>query len=163
MIRLQFLRTVALVLGIAFSWHAFAQATLTVTATVASTCLVTGGALVFGNYSGAQTDASTPVTATCTNGSTAYILLSQGANAASGSSDSLPLRQMAGPSSGVLSYGLFQNAGASTVWGNNTASGKVVNGNGLLQTLTVYGRIPAGQYGAPAGLYTDTVQVNFTF
>jgi len=162
MTRLQFVRAFAAALGVMFALPGSGQV-LNVSATVASTCLIVGGALAFGTYSGVQTDASGTIVATCTNGSTAYVLMGEGTSPASGSSASSPLRQMSSATGGLLSYGLYITAPGNTVWGNTQGTGKVVTGDGLAQTLTVYGRIPAGQYNATAGLYTDTVQVSFTF
>ena len=77
--------------------------------------------------------------------------------------DELPKPEPMRASGGVWSYGLYINAPGNTAWGNTQGTGRVVTGDGLAQTLTVYGRIPPGQYNATAGLYTDTVQVSFTF
>ena len=44
--------------------------TFQVTATVASSCTVTATSIAFGNYTLAQLDNSSTITATCTNGTT---------------------------------------------------------------------------------------------
>jgi hypothetical protein len=60
-------------------------------------------------------------------------------------------------------YGLFQDAGHATNWGNtigtDTESG---TGNGAVQTFTVFGNLPAGQFVAP-GSYNDTITTTLTF
>ena len=60
----------------------------------------------------------------------------------------------------TLQYNLYRDATHLLVWGNGTGGtsrfGPVVPILGLPQTLTIYGRIPAGQ-ASPVGNYTDTV------
>jgi spore coat protein U-like protein len=64
----------------------------------------------------------------------------------------------------TLNYSLFSNAGRTTNWGNNIGTDTVAGtGTGALQTLTVYGRIPASQTTAPVGSYSDTITVTVTF
>jgi spore coat protein U-like protein len=70
---------------------------------------------------------------------------------------------MTGPASAVLSYGLFQNAGFTTNWGQTTGTDTVTGtGNGAAQAITVYGQVAAGQYVAP-GSYVDTVTATVTY
>jgi len=165
--KLSLLRASLLALGLTFALPGLAQApaALSVSATVASTCVLLGGTLAFGSYTGAAATGSGTITATCTNGSTAYVLLGQGTNAdtGAGSSDASPVRRMANGTGAFLSYGLYITSPGQTLWGNTQATGKIVSGSGLPELLTVYGQIPGGQYSAPAGLYTDTVLVTFTF
>ncbi len=145
--------------------------TLNVTASVAKSCSITGTSNVaFGAYDPADTNFATPldasgnVTVRCTKNTTYDIALGQGANAASGSTCVAPLRQMA--SGGErLSYNLYSNAARTSVWGCD-ASNDVTNtetvGPSSPDTITVYGRIPAGQDVAD-GSYSDTVTVTVTF
>ena len=161
---LQFLRAGALAFSVTFSLHGFAQVNvLSVSATVAPTCIIVGGTLNFLVYSGLQNDAQTTITAQCTNGASAYIVMNDGTNPGAGSSPSTPKRQMTGPASAVLAYDLYTNSPRTTVWGGDQGSGQAVTGSGLAQTLTVYGRIPGGQYSATPGAYVDTVQISFVF
>ena len=70
---------------------------------------------------------------------------------------------MTGPATAVLTYGLYQDAAYVTNWGITVATDtKTGTGNGALQGVIVYGRIPAGQYVAP-GAYTDTITATVTF
>jgi len=161
--RLQLLRAIALALGAMLSFHSFAQAALAVSASVTSTCILTSGALAFGSYSGAEVQGTGTITATCTNGTSPKVMMGQGLNAAGGSSDDVPLRQMQlGVTGQFLPYYLYSAAANTTIWGNSPATAKILSATGLLQTLTVYGTIPAGNY-PTAGAYTDTVIITFTF
>ncbi len=133
--------------------------TIAVSATVVSTCAVTASALAFGNYSMAQSDSAASMNVTCTNG-TPFTVSS---NAGLGSGASVATRKMTGPSGQTLNYSLFQDAGRTTLWGQTTGTDTVAGtGTGASQTMSVYGRIPAGQ-GAAAGVYTDTVTVTVTY
>jgi spore coat protein U-like protein len=142
-------------------------ANLTVSATVNASCTVSTAAVAFGNYDPIVSNKSVAlngqgsVTTICTNGSAAKITLSQGANAASGSSDAMPLRQMA---SGAdrLPYFLYQDTGGTSVWGNTPATAKSDTGTGVASTQTVYGQIPANQF-KPVGSYADTVVATVSF
>jgi spore coat protein U-like protein len=163
----KYFRALLIAIGFGFAAPGLAQApaALAVTATVAPTCVVLGGALNFGAYTGAAATGTGTITATCTNGSTAYVLMGQGGNpdTGAGSTDASPLRRMANGTGGFLSYGLYVASPGQTAWGNTQATAKVVAGTGLPQLLTVYGQIPDGQYGAPAGAYIDTVLVTVAF
>ncbi len=67
----------------------------------------------------------------------------------------------------TLAYNLFREAARVTVWGNGAGGSQVVNvadsgppGNPV--TLTMFGRIPAGQWVA-AGPYQDTLVLTIVF
>jgi len=145
-----------------------ATATLSVTATVSANCTIATAPLAFGGYDPIGANAAAPldgtgtVTVTCTSGSAATITLGQGANAAGGSTDAIPLRRMTDGSSHFLSYFLYQDSGRSTVWGNTGGTGGSATGTGAADSHTVYGRISAGQ-NVPAGSYSDTVVATVTF
>jgi spore coat protein U-like protein len=149
--------------------HAAQQdtATLTVSATVNASCTISTAAVAFGSYDPIVSNKSVAlngqgtVTTICTKGSAAKIILSQGANAAGGSSDATPLRQMASGAA-RLPYFLYQDTGRSIIWGNTTATARSDTGTGLASTLTVYGQIPANQF-KPVGSYADTVVATVSF
>jgi spore coat protein U-like protein len=107
----------------------------------------------------ANVDTSSVVTLTCAT-STAYsVSLDAGANPSS-AGDVATRRMKSG--SNYVGYQMYTDSSRSDVWG--TAVGDLVagTGNGIAQTLTVYGRVPA-QTTPPAGTYTDTVTVTVTY
>ena len=137
-------------------WAGTASNSFQVTATVTSSCTVSGTTLNFG----ASIDplaASVPLDAT----STLSVALNAGANA--GGPANFSARAM---KSGVhsLGYQLYLDAGRATVWGDGTASSSTSagTGTGSAQTLTIYGRLPSLANVVP-GSYTDTVTVTVSY
>jgi spore coat protein U-like protein len=132
--------------------------TLTVNATVVATCAISAAPLAFGVYFGSQADATTTLSVTCTNTTPFYVNLSAGLNA---SASAQP--RMSGPGGALLAYQMFQDAARSQTWGNNfNVDGEAGAGSGGAQPLTVYGRVPAGQFVTPGG-YADTVIATVTY
>jgi spore coat protein U-like protein len=139
---------------------------MTVSATVSADCRIDSvGAMNFGTLGIAFAIAGTNATSnanvgyTCVNtGAAPTIRFGQGSNAASGSTDAAPLRRMMSGSN-YISYGLYSDAGHSTVWNNTT--GLKGTANGTAQTVTVYGLATAAN--VPAGSYSDTVVVSVDF
>jgi spore coat protein U-like protein len=150
----------ATALGIsAPSKAATATSSLSVTATVVATCVVSTTPLAFGNYVGSQSDSTATLSITCTN-TTPYNV---GLGVGLGTSATVTTRKMTGPSAAVLAYALFSDSGRAVNWGSTVATDTVGGtGNGSVQTMTIYGRIAAGLYVAP-GAYTDTVTATVTF
>ena len=158
--------------GSAFAGPSPQSANFQVTANVASSCTVSATNIAFGAYDPADVNATTPrdasgtVSVRCTRGtSTAVASLTQGANAAAGSTCASPLRQMNGGGTLRLRYDIYQDAGRATVWGCDATTVQAIptfTSSLTPATLTTYGRIPAGQ-DAAIGSYTDTVQVSVTF
>lgn len=141
---------------------------LTVSATISNNCTISTAAVAFGAYDpivtnlAAALDGTGTVTTTCTSGASPVITLGQGANAGFGSTDAAPQRQMASGSD-HMSYGLYQNAGRTTMWGNTSGTAPTaVAGTGVAQNVTVYGRVAAG-LNLPTGSYSDTVVATVTF
>ena len=66
----------------------------------------------------------------------------------------------------TLSYNLYLDAAAMSVWGNGTGGTQVYTRTrppyNTDVALTVYGRLPPGQ-DVTAGTYTDTVSVTINF
>jgi spore coat protein U domain-containing protein, fimbrial subunit CupE1/2/3/6 len=143
-------------------------ADLTVQATVDANCTIATTAVDFGSYDPIVANLSSDkpgtgkVTLLCTNGASATVTLSQGANADSGSTDAAPLRRMKHGTTDYLSYLLYSDSGHNDVWGNTAPTGFVHTGNGTSTDLTVYGVLTAGQ-NKPVGAYTDTVVATVTF
>jgi spore coat protein U-like protein len=133
--------------------------TFTVSTTIQATCLVSATSLAFGTYTGLVADSASTVSVTCTN-TTPYNI---GLNSGTASGATVTARKMAGPNSALLNYSLFTDTSRTLNWGETAGTDTVSGtGNGSAQTLTVYGRIPAGQYLAP-GNYSDTITATVTY
>jgi spore coat protein U-like protein len=145
-----------------------ATGSLSVTAAISNNCTISTAAVAFGAYDPIGANLATAlvgtgtITTTCTSGSAPVITLGQGANAGGGSTDPVPVRQMANAAN-RMAYSLYSDSGRTTVWGNTvaTAPGSVA-GTDVAQNFTVYGRIPAAQ-NLPSGSYADTVVATVTF
>jgi spore coat protein U-like protein len=99
------------------------------------------------------------ITATCTNTTSYNVGLSAGV--ATGAT--VTNRSMTGPAAALLGYKLFSNSGRTVNWGNTVGIDTVAGtGNGVAQSLTVYGQIPAGQFPRP-GNYADTITATITY
>ena len=99
------------------------------------------------------------ISVTCTNTTPYNVGLDKGA----GSGATVSNRRMTGPSSATVGYGLYQDSGHATNWGNTVGTDTIAGtGNGSAQTLTVYGQIGAQATPQP-GAYADTVNVTVTF
>ena len=141
----------ALALAMGLSSLAMADSdTFNVTATVEGVCSLTAGNdLAFGNYNpvtGAAVDGTTTIAVTCSNGLTGIEV----GLAYSG--------EMVFDTTNILTYGLFQDDGHATAWGDTVAVDRqAVTADGTEQEMTVYGQIDANQTTAPVGSYTETV------
>jgi spore coat protein U-like protein len=122
----------------------------------AVTCTGSFGTLALGTYTGAL---STTGTDSATVNCPAGFKYAAGLNAGTGAGATTINRKMTGPSSATLGYQLFQDTARTINWGNNNGVDTVAGtGTGANQTVSVYPRIPAGEYVAP-GSYTDTVTI----
>tara|TARA_R110001606_G_scaffold228604_1_gene376600 strand:+ start:359 stop:868 length:510 start_codon:yes stop_codon:yes gene_type:complete len=136
--------------------------TFDVTVTVITACEISATDHDFGTYdalSPSPLDSTSTISVTCTSGASYSVAL----NAGTTGGGTIPARLMT-DGSNTLSYNLYTNAGYGTVWGDGTGGSSDVTGtgNGSVQDLTVYGRMPAGQ-GEPAGDYSDTVTATITY
>jgi len=139
-----------------------ATTTFPVTATVLTSCSVSANPLAFGTYnptSATPLDATTTLSVLCTVGTSFTVGLSAGTAAGA----TVTTRQMSNAAN-RLNYGLFQQAGRTTVWGNTpgTNTPPATTAPVIPTTLTVYGRVPASQ-NVPAGDYTDTITVTVNY
>ena len=149
---------VLLAQGMAPARAATATSTMAVTATVLSFCTITAAPMAFGTYSTALVNAASTIVVTCTVGTTYNIGLDVG----QGSGATVTQRKMT-LNTNTLPYGLFSDSAHSVPWGNTVGTNTLAGtGNGLVQTIPVYGQIPASQVVAP-GLYTDTVTATITY
>ena len=130
------------------------------TASVRPGCAISAGDLQFFTYTGAQRDARSEITVTCTNTTRWNVGLNPGTYPGA----TVTTRRMTGPNrNSPLSYDLYRNSRRTQNWGEtigrDTESG---TGTGNSQTLDVYGRVPALQNPA-AGGYEDTITATVTF
>jgi spore coat protein U-like protein len=128
-----------------------ATTSFTVTAVVQATCTIAANPLGFNSTS--------ILSVTCTN-TTPYNV---GLNAGTATGATVTNRSMTGPAAALLGYTLFSNSGRTTNWGNTVGTNILAEtGTGAVQSLTVYGQIPAGEYIRP-GSYTDTITATVTY
>ncbi len=144
------------------SMEGSSDTTFTVSATVASNCLVSATTLDFGSTGvlNANVDSTNTISVTCTNGTPWNASLSAG----SGVGGTVALRKMTGPGGATIDYTIYRNAGRTEVWGDGTSGTFTLSGTGtgLAQAQTGYGRVPA-QSTPAAATYTDTVVVTITY
>lgn len=136
------------------------QPAFNLSATVQAACNVNATNMNFGSLTllNANVDATSTITAQCTN-STPFNI---GLNTGNGSGATVTARKMTNGTKTIV-YSLYQNTARTTIWGNtvgtDTASGMGIGAN---QYLTVYGRVPPQVTPAPA-TYTDTIIVTITY
>ena len=122
--------------------------------------------LSFGSYDvfslTADTGTASFTVQNCSNGKSSYTAaLSTGG----GSYTSRTMTLVGGTEK--LSYNLYTSSAYTTVWGDGTGSTSTVAGTGSTgasggTTVTIYGRIPAGQ-DVSAGSYSDSLTLTITF
>ena len=138
-----------------------ATTTLSVTLTINAGCNVSSSPVAFPAQSvlASAISQTGSLSVTCTNTTPYNVGLDKGA----GSGATVTNRLMTGPSSATVGYGLFQDSGHATNWGNTVGTDTVAGtGNGSAQTVSVYGHI-APQTTPQPGAYADTVNVTVTF
>ncbi|NMN03847.1 MULTISPECIES: spore coat U domain-containing protein [unclassified Novosphingobium] len=130
---------------------------LSVSATVSSSCSITSTtALAFGTATASSLplDGQGAISFTCTN-TTPWMVYGDVGQNASGSQ-----RRMIN-SGQYLAYNIYADSGRTAVFPVALSSLGAGNtggtGTGLSQTVTVYGRIPAGTALPAPGTYTDTI------
>jgi spore coat protein U-like protein len=138
------------------------------------TCSATVSAtsLSFGSYSAATTSATAStgtvtVAATFSGSIFGTSTLSYTVSLSAGNSGTTTSRYMS-YGSYTLNYNLYTSSTYGTVWATSTVSGSASASGGFgtrtaSTTHTLYGRLPAGQYTAAPGSYTDTVTVTVTY
>jgi spore coat protein U-like protein len=156
----------ALVAGDAFATTKTAN--VTVSANVPKNCVINAGTLAFGTYDPIVTNASAnldmtgSISVVCTKSVGWAIGLGAGQNSANVPGGVTATRAMVDTGS-YLGYEIYTDATRGTVWDNTNTVG--LTGSGASQSLTLYGRIPAGQTGAAASIagYGDTVLATVNF
>jgi len=141
---------------------ATATGSFQVTLTLQAECRLTSAAdLAFGTSGVIQSaiNATSNIGVQCTNTTPYNVGLSAGA----GSGATVATRKMTSGAGATVNYSLYRDTARTQVWGNTVSTDTVSGtGNGAVQTLTVYGSVPA-QTTPAAGNYTDTVQVTVTY
>jgi spore coat protein U-like protein len=130
---------------------------LHVTATVQSSCSLSGGNLDFGTYTSGQPgnlDATGTISFVNCNGNLSFAL-------DGGSSGNVNARYMQQGASRLF-YQIYRNSVRNAVWGSGSEAHSVVLFGAQSGSVPVYGRIPPGQ-SVPDGTYTDTVNITLTF
>jgi spore coat protein U-like protein len=143
-----------------------ATTTMQVQITLVASCSVSATTLNFGSGVGLLTTAvsgSTTLGVTCSNTWPYNIELDGGTVTGS----TVVSRLMAGTATGntatTIGFQLYSNAGLTTVWGNTVGTNTVTGtGTGTVQTLTVYGQVPAQTTPKP-DTYQTTINVTVAY
>lgn len=139
------------------------SSTFDVSMKIVANCVVAANPLDFGQNQGvlnSTVSVNSSIQVTCSN-TTPYNL---GLNAGSGTGSSGTTRYMSGTGSNTatVAFNLFQNAG-STAWGNTQGTDTLGGvGNGVQQTLTVYGQVPVQTTPMP-DVYRSTITATVYF
>ena len=139
-------------------------ASFTASASVSNSCVVSVSAtdMDFGSrapLASGNIDATSNITLNCPPNTSWQVGLSDGMNALGAQ------RRMAGPGGDFVPYELYRDSARTQRWGSTLGTDtypKPAN-PGNPTTLTVYGRVPAGQTDVTPGAYTDTVTVTLTY
>jgi spore coat protein U-like protein len=153
------------------AWAAVATATgtLSVTASVTSSCIVGASTLAFSAQTSAailagNIDATGTIEVNCTSGSPYTIALSAG----NGAGATMASRKMTSTTGAqLLSYTVYTTAARTTVWGDGAGGGASSatvpgTGSGAAQPVTVFGRIFSGQQ-VIASAYADVINVTVSY
>ncbi len=122
--------------------------------------------VAFGTYNVFATTAllvNGTITVSCGGSGNATVALDKGRNSSSFASRAM--RRTGGAT--LLTYNLYTDAATTIVWGDGSGgstpqSTEALSGNHPTSTLTVFGKMGAGQ-DVPADSYTDTVVITVNF
>ena len=148
---------------------ATATTSMPVQMVIAASCTVSATTLDFGTQTlidiGANIDATSTLTVTCTNATPYNVALNAGLN--DGGSGINSRRMQIGATADRVNYQLYRDAARTNVWRETPGGGSpdVVTGTGSgdAQNITVYGRVPTGQANPKIGTYNDTVTVTVNY
>lgn len=152
-------RLIPLLLGICVLGSAQAASTsgtVNTQITIQEDCSISATDMNFGNLGLLRTskDATSTLTIKCSP-NLAYTVKLYDATDASATTYALK-----NGNNDAIPFGMYTDSTRSTLW--NSASGKSGVGDGLNQTMTVYGRIPP-QSAKPVGSYASAVRVEVDF
>ena len=140
------------------------------TGRAATTCTLAVGNVIFGSYdvfSPGSLDTSAPVIVTCSREGgpqNINVTIGIGPGANGGSTASRKMKMLGGD---LLDYNLFRDASKTSVWGQVpgvdafTQTLVIPNKSSTQLSVTIFGRIPAGQ-DVQKGVYTDNVVLTVT-
>jgi spore coat protein U-like protein len=135
------------------------NAIMPVTIEIVQSCIVSAADLDFGVYASNSPTAvlgQTTVQLTCGAGVTAELSLDAGTGVGASTSNR---RMEAEGGRGRISYGLYQDPGRTIHWGDRSGRDTLeVLTTGTLQTVPIYGQIPAGQR-EQEGTYSDMITI----
>ncbi len=145
-------------LGCDVAYLTNARPTFTVSANVLKNCLVTATDIDFGSRGvlTSNVNATGQLGVRCTAGTPYTVGLNNGL---SGSS---PTARRMTKGTEFVTYGLYRDTARTQPWGNVAGSMPSGTGTGLVQNLTVFGRVPPQSTPSP-GTYSDTVVVTVTY
>jgi spore coat protein U-like protein len=137
-------------------------ATIQVTLTIQNDCTIAANPLDFGSTGvlAGNLDQATNLSVTCTTGTPYNIALDAGTTPNS----VISARTLENAAlTGVVQYNLYRDLSRTQLWGQTVGSDTVSGiGNGNLQTIPVFGRVPA-QPTPAADTYTSTVTATIMF
>ena len=137
--------------------------TFDVTVTIIADCTIAASNLNFGSSQGVlatAVTANTSLNVTCTNTTPYNVGLSSGTG--TGSSGTTRFMSGTGVNTDTLAFNLFQASG-NTIWGNTQGTDtKSGSGNGVAQSITVYGQIPVQTTPQPDS-YKSTITATVYF
>ena len=142
------------------AFAATATTTFNVQLILQAACTVSATNLDFGTQGvlTASVDVTSTVNVQCTNSTNYTVGLDKGLNGAD-----VANRKMKGSGAATVNYSMYKDAGRTTNWGDTAGTGWASGtGNGAVQPLTVYGRVPAQTTPAP-DTYNDTITVTVTY
>ncbi|HVW54928.1 MAG TPA: spore coat U domain-containing protein [Rhizobiaceae bacterium] len=146
----------------ACAFAATATGNLNVRITIQNECKVVSAAdLDFGPKGVIDTnvDQTTTISVQCTN-TTPYTV---GLSVGNGTGATVAIRKMTGAAGATINYSIYRDTARTQVWGNTPGTDTVAGtGNGAVQNITAYGRVPAQNTPAP-GVYSDVVAITVTY
>lgn len=132
---------------------------------VPASCHLGSGTLIFGNYDPVEENRTLPLDGTgsftirCAKGVSATIAIGPGLNSAYASGTSRAMEA----GGNYLSYELYTSASRSTVWDTGNTVAHASTSKNATSTVTIWGRIPAGQHVPGNMVYSDTATITATF
>jgi spore coat protein U-like protein len=133
-------------------------------------CSISASPVMFGNYDPVSSSDNTSVgsiSATCQLISGLSLLVAYTITLSPGSGSYTQRTLTSGASS--LGYNLYKDAAMKSVLGDGTGStssitdGYLLGLGNVVQNYSVYGKMPARQATAKAGIYTDSITVMITY